>query len=66
MGYACLCIQTARDHLFWEQGVLGKKEMRNQSSRIQAGVRGQSPGRGGGGRTGMRPQVLLVHSLGGS
>lgn len=37
MGYACLCIQTAGDHLFWEQGMLGKKGVRDRRSRIQAG-----------------------------
>lgn len=33
MGYACLCIQTAGDHLFWEQGMLGKK--RSQGSKVK-------------------------------
>jgi hypothetical protein len=55
MGYACVCIKTARNHLFWEQGVLGKKRVSDQGSRIQAGM-----------KMSWSPDPPPIHSLGSS
>ena len=43
MGHARVCIQTARDHLFWEQGVLGAKGARSQGLRIWVEVEVSGP-----------------------
>lgn len=40
MGYARVCIQTAGDHLFWEQGVLRETGVQSQGLKVQTGDRG--------------------------
>lgn len=50
MGHARVCIQTARDHLFWERGSAGGKEP-GSGLRIRVGV----------GVSGPRPPVQHTH-----